>query len=288
MASGFFASRLKNKNVSFKKVLIKDIKRLLIPYILWALINTTYISILNDWFAHETLNVLMTFVYCDVDGGYIFAGTTWFLIGLFLCRMCYYLLSKYISNKYFLISICFVINALILVQFNGVPSSGFLRGFYFMIFYCIGDLIFESLNKVKNNYLSNFNIKSAIIIVISIIYLIVIYFKGTTLVNAVNNKFIFLELQQVIIPIGLCISIAFISMVINIPFFVEIGQNSIIFCCMESISKSIFTIIPNMFGLTIALNNPISCIIFSIAIAYILIKLIIPFINNYFPYLKGV
>lgn len=152
LISGFFAAS--GQKYKLRDFLKKNVKRLLIPYWGWAIINIIfYILQKNIETADEIYYGIWQFIMCDLTK-FRYGGTSWFLVGLFVCKMCYELLRRILKKEKLICIVCMGITLLMSVAIiNGYPllNSGYFRGIFWMFFYSLGPFFFPVFDKIHEN-----------------------------------------------------------------------------------------------------------------------------------------
>lgn len=189
---------------SFSKWLVFNVDSLLIPYLGWSLINTFFYSILSGSDLYETLSVLKSYILCDFKY-FQFAGTVWFLNGLFVCRIFYYLLNRILKHKFFILLFFLIFDLLYLWFYKSQPSNGYVRGIFYGIWLCLGDIFYPHLEKVHTIICQNqsLNINKLKIILLEVLLLgigIWSWFEQYKLLYRYMNIYYVLIFQQLILP----------------------------------------------------------------------------------------
>lgn len=292
--SGFFAKKDKHKTI--KEYIIKKFKQLLIPYYFFALISSISFSIANNLGGKETLNMIIK--YFGGIRNTLDAGSLWFIPCIFIVSLIYFLLTKIFNNKYIIIIVSitlFIITQIVLPNNPIIKPSWFMNidsAMYYIIYYCIGDIVFDKISKIQFRDLNLKNKLLFIIIsmIISIIT-IIIYFKGAgTLYSIISDKFsiltqfvLFYSIYNVIIAfiiISFNILIAFILK--DIQLLKTLGANTLLLCCTENMVKLYFNLIVGIFGININLYNPLACVFYTFMMLIIANWISINIFDKYF------
>lgn len=291
-SGGFFIHSSMEKR-SFSKWLVFNVDSLLIPYLGWSLINTFFYSILSGSDLYETLSVLKSYILCDFKY-FQFAGTVWFLNGLFVCRIFYYLLNRILKHKFFILLFFLIFDLLYLWFYKSQPSNGYVRGIFYGIWLCLGDIFYPHLEKVHTIICQDqsLNINKLKIILLEVLLLgigIWAWFEQYKLLYRYMNIYYVLIFQQLILPFFLTTMLLIGCMFFQTSFLTSIGGNTIILCGSEGILKALGAAMINIFGAdsTKALQNPIICYIYIFGIIAFANRYIFKEINTYFPALCG-
>ena len=150
---------------SFRKFLIKKIKRLIFPYFIWNFFYGIVVAILHKYgFAiGGRINIYTLVVQPFIDGHqFYFNLASWFLIALFFVEIAYLLTRRAIGRlilkkktQFLILAIFFSVlgSASIRLSLQGYNRDYWLiliRTLFFMPFYYMGDLYNEILEKHDN------------------------------------------------------------------------------------------------------------------------------------------
>ena len=268
--SGFLLKLNKNKNT--KSVILKKFKSLIVPYILFSIINIVGFYLLKylsyEVFKGDIFNTITLFG----------VGALWFLPALFISESIFLFEKNNISkNKYkslFYISIAFIIAIFIFVsKGNYISVIGKLtivlvRSMVALFFINIGYYLYKVISKI--------NLKIYQIFILAIISVVFSKLNGSVNLYSVQFDNLFLYVLNSIIGSFLTISIA---KKINCSKAIEfLGQNTLIIMAthqliIEAILKS--TLIKYL--------NGIIFIFIILLLEYPLIKII----NKYLPFMLG-
>lgn len=283
-----------SKNQSFYIFLRKNISRLIIPYFLWALINAVFYSLLNNWGGADTANAALPFLLFMVPK-YKFGGTLWFLVGLFTCRLAYFIIDYFTNNKFvnvlITVFISIVLVGLSTSLFPFLMESAFTRGLIWMSFYAIGRISFPYFNWINLNIFSCDNNKKSKII-FGLIYLAVtymcaiLYFKGINIIEISNSAILQEIFRNTVIGFVLSVHLIITSMFIKTKTMAYIGRHTMILCGTESMLKSL-VIIPYSFGILFQPKSSLEVFIYVIFLYIFSYKIIFPLIDNNFNILNG-
>ena len=146
-ASGFFVD--KTKNISLKNSIIKRVKTLLLPYIVFGLISIIYFSVSYSYSIRSTMQM-----FCDFLGrrsNMNWFGQMWFLPSLFLTAVLYDALFRIVKNKWTLLGISIVLWYVMVYIISPVKHWFFSAdcSILYLPYYCIGGILFEKLNEIE-------------------------------------------------------------------------------------------------------------------------------------------
>lgn len=280
------------KNCKIKEYSKENVKRLVIPYIAWAIIGCIYYAILNKYCMQNLFEMLLSYV-CFDRKSFIHSSALWILIGICICRELYALLWNLIKNKYIICFICYMISSAINFDLSIRQiffENAVLAGIYYIFFFSLGNVLcpffIELPNKFKN-YKDYHNWFALAAVFLVMIICTISFFDGINFVLLQNGNVKLCDnIRQMGLPVVLSSGVIVFSMLFQWPLISWIGQNTLVLCAMEWIIKDLFMQIVSMLGIQIYINNDIKCSIFVIILLYLSVKTV-PIINIYFPILNG-
>lgn len=280
--SGLITSIKGNKNENINHFLSKKGRSLLIPYLIFSLINT--ILKFGGLFVKKALTteiVKTEFVEFFITGN----GTVWFLMTLFIVEIISFYLDKKIKNNnkqiIFISMFCLLFPYLINDCIYKPFGIQFKRVIGALGYYYLGYLINEAFEKNEKKYTSVFKLFMVIGIINTSIFGSYVTFFSGIFKNPVSS-----------IVNSCCLSIGIISLVkmINeqeIKIIKYIGRNSMLIMLLHPIFLNLITFVLGDY--LYSMKNSISYLV--LIILFITIILIeTPFIyliNNYLPFLIG-
>lgn len=292
LISGFL---LTQKKTSFKELIIKKGKSLLIPYFSFALLTYLFWLIIgskidpDDGAVDKLIPFFGIFYGNGIDPWLMFNAPLWFLPCLFIVEVIYFFLKKFSTNDktlFLYLVIMSVIGYLdsILMPFR-LPWSIDVS-LTAVVFFGIGNLL------KKHNLFLDVLIpyKSKVILIFFlclILNILITFINGSVDMNNIklNNYFYFyIGALSGIIPY-----LVLSYKVQNLKFLDFLGRNTLIIMCLHilalKITKGIFVLGFNI-PLEATRNSFVWSSIWTIG-ALILLLPVIYIINNFFPFLIG-
>jgi len=161
--SGFL---MNSRELSLKKLIIKDFKALIIPYFLWN--SITILCIL--FFQKENIHLYQNII--SIYGNFPVARPSWFLLTLFLAKTIIHLFSlhKTHNNIIFvvIISILLLINLIFIFDFYSIKYSIFMRTIICIPFILSG-IYFKRVHSIMN-----FNYKSYYVLILIPLFILIV------------------------------------------------------------------------------------------------------------------
>lgn len=289
--SGVFASTF--EKYDFMPYLKKNIKTLLVPYIITFVVCFIITAIIPEWRTNIDLLHIAYGLY-DCHATFFRAGYLWFLVALFEAKIIFYFYHKFIISKnnkmatVLSLIILFFVGLFISKVTSKIPMAealpfGIERGILAAAFYSFGYLIKDDIKNIelKKN-------PSAILLVLfcGILTIVCSLINGKTRMSGKNysNEFLF-----AICGIMGTIAVVGISKLFqNSKFLLFCGKNSLYIYLVHYIFKEVYTyIFENVTGTTIVqsfnLTNGIKFLVtlaFSIGFTIVWLKIKNKFISK--------
>lgn len=255
-------------NKNFFDLTISRIKSILIPYIMFSIVNILFEIILKPSLETLKWTLIQTITLFGIG------GPTWFLPALFIGEILFISINKCVNNKF---SKFIIINTLFIIPFifksNHIIVTVILRSLTSLGYIAIGYYIFRYLIKVDLSWLS-----------------LTLIFISSLILSKINGK-VNLYLLHYNNPILYLISATIGSILIiltlkklnnfNIKYLTYFGLNSIIIMATHQNLMRVCQIIlkNNLEGFFVETFLLIIIIILEVPLVYI--------INNYLPFMIG-
>lgn len=297
MISGFFANK---KDIPFTEFIMKNVKRLLIPFVLF----TTIVTIFTGLVENESLYIILSNTFNNFKGirnHLTTGGGLWFIICLFWVVIFYEVLRRLLKKvkfgEYIILLISFI-SSILINKFGNVPSLVFNidSALIYIFYYSLGAILFPIINKT-NSLLkepqNNNNMVKCIILKYGVLILFVVstaitimQFFGYSLFSLLNLGFILNQFISAIQTLLICIFFIFLSFFLqNIKLLCDIGKNTLILCCLECVINYYYIFVASVLGLW-QNNMAIACmhIFLMLVIAHFTV---VKLINTHFPIFCG-
>lgn len=296
MIAGFFANK---KDIPLLKFIIKNTKRLLIPFVSFTIIVTLFAGLLHN---HTIFSIIRNTInnLAGVRNHLTSGDGLWFIICLFWIVIFYEILRRLLSKikwHEYIILILSLISLLIIDKFGNAPSIIFNidSAFYYIFYYSLGVIIYPLVNKIitslKESESSNNSYKTITELLIIGLFFVssvttALVFFGYPITSIINSGYILNLFFTIIQTILLCIFFIFISFIFqNIKLFCEIGRNTLVLCCLEYIINYYYILVASNLGLW-QNNMVVACmnIFLMLVVAHFTF---VKFINTHFPVICG-
>lgn len=270
---------------SFKTFLLKRIRSLYIPFLIFLIIDY-FIYFIFNYDSLLVTDFLIAFLkqcigYDLVSDAYLFNGPIWFLCALFFSELCFYFITK-LHNSFIWLSVLVGIIGAYFIHFN-LP---------FAIGYIFSSTIFLSLGFLSKNFLVKLADKinkywclavfAASIILVSFLTI----FNHSVSMRSFDYGNICLFLINALLgTTGIIALSIFFRNVEILKFF---GQNSIIVLCLHLyFNRRLFPFIFELLGIDDIYLKNIFVQLIIILLVFTIMWFIIKFVNHYLYFLFG-
>lgn len=253
-----------DKEDNYLKYVYKNFKKILVPFIIFALLSIGLYIILYNPNGNDLKMVFVYFLNGCVRNTFISHGL-WFLSCLFVMKIIFKII-KYTNNKIIILLISsFLYILAIILRFNN-PSLFFNidSAIYYLIYYCLGYISFDFIKKLFSLDTRNKKIFYWLSGIICLLYALMLLMNKDLIISLPLTNFGGLLLKFVKIII-LIYCVLFISKIFeNVTIFSKIGQNSIYLCGNEYFVKRLLPLALAVFGIKLYVNGIVSTMIYSI------------------------
>lgn len=269
--------KLKNKNVKIKEYVVKNFKKIIIPFFLFSFLSMIIYFIINNN-ANNIKEILIIVLNGCIRNQFV-AGSLWFLTCLFFMKIIFYFIKKIFKHNYIVVLIC-IVSSFVMYHYimKGNPTwiYNIDSALYYIVYYAFGYYLFNIINKFlssKNKYAKVINI---FLLLLTFYYAAELFF-GNDLLEFLTNINIVNKVYYIIKTVILILFIVLLSRTIdNFDVLGEIGKNTLYLCGSEYIVKKFFNEFISMFGLSITLQTPLGCILYVILLIIICYYILIP------------
>jgi len=186
MLAGFFIKI----NASLKELIIKDWERLMIPYFIFAALAIV-VETLKRWALHrESLNYINELknivIWMDMEHlSNSYAFVLWFLPALFLAKLMFYIVKKYIKNVFFQ---CGIFVLLFWLSFNVQLPFALSNAMNSILWIFIGSVLFHVVSQDVQIRASKLNFK--LMLFLPFIFMLGIYvYSGVPSLNMASLSY---------------------------------------------------------------------------------------------------
>ncbi|MFW7363640.1 acyltransferase family protein [Vagococcus fluvialis] len=268
----------KNLSNNFKSKIIS----LLIPFYFFSILVSLLVAVNTN-----STDIIKRFVSIWINGGIrntLPVGTgLWFLTCLFIIEVLFSIIKK-LKNKILIVIVClmFYIYAVYFINPSPITNPHWIwnidSAFYYLIFYCIGWISFNHLNKLFDSESNKGRIVIFVLTFLSFVYSGLLFFnKNIFLITNISTSYFKLitDLLTPLVTIFLVISIS--NYLRNFEYLKKMGKNSLYLCGSEYLIKVLLTTSLSLVGVTINLSTPLSYFIYAVFLLVLVNHLLVPF-----------
>lgn len=265
---------------TIKGYFLKNIKKILIPFYLFCLLSVLMTYLYQNCATDIGLNLLL--ILKGAIRNTFLAGGLWFLSCLFVVKCLFFLIRRFIKKPYLVISICLVCFLFSLIGFTpSMPGNphwvyNIDSALYYILFYMIGFYCFPFLHKFLLLDSLYKKVAAGILFVLCTFYALATLF-GHNLLSFLNINIFASSLESALSALILIGFILGLSKILeDVPLFVAIGQNTLYLCGSEYLIKTLLPLAFQLVGLNIAVQNPLSSYVYTMALLIICQHSLVP------------
>lgn len=264
-------------------------KTLLVPYLAFcgaAVVMLTLVSN-NSKGGSEIVTALYHIVlgqdYHPDRTSCVYVGARWFILCLFLLSIAYYPIKKYLHNKWLRLAVCAALHIVLCFvcgwDMRHYPQwlFGLDRVIYFMVYYCLGDVLFSLLCSVQQLCTTKKKILHMALLVLSSGIAFFVFNKGSV-IAAIGQTVAGIPVvsQLCILAVTLCllIWIALCSRYLCFGFMMSCGKNTLYLCGLEQIVRTMLVSLLSFLPLSLNIN-PFATLILAAALLGIANKFVV-------------
>lgn len=264
-------------DVPIDKYIIKNIKKLIIPCYLFAMVSLVVSTIIDNTHTAIVPNLIEILKGCIRE--HYLAYSLWFLTCLFVVKIIFYIFRTIFKFKWLNLFICIVLYCVSKLLIS--PRSPHMvynidSACYYIIYYAFGYYGFEFLHSLLD---WKKPIKKSICIGVGIVLFIytALLFFGKNLLTYINNNAVMHLICPVLTSIFVILLILIISKAIeNIELFGLLGKDTLFLCGSEHLIKLLVPLCFQIVGLTVSLPNPITSYIYTLFLLVLCSKTLVP------------
>lgn len=289
----FFVSGLSENlsaDIPFGKYIIKNIKTLLIPCYLFAMLSLLVVTIVNN--THTTIVPNLIAILKGCIRNHYLAGSLWFLTCLFVIKNVFYIFRKTVKFKWLNIILCAALYFIAELLINPRPIVNphmvynIDSACYYIIFYALGYYGFEPLQRLLDWKNPTKKVICIGIGTILFIYTALLFF-GKDLLAYINTNAVMRLICPVLKPVFVILLILIVSKAIeNVELFSLLGKNTLFLCGSEHLIKLFVPLCLQIVGLNTSLPNSLAAYIYTFFLLILCNKTFVPFEKAVFKELR--
>ena len=277
-------------DIPWYKYVWKNIKNILIPFYLFALISVVIQCVLTNTYTEVLPNLICILKGCIRNQ--FFASSLWFLTCLFVIKIVFYSLRKLLKYKILLLLVCLAFYIIAQLVIKPAPiiaphmPYNIDSACYYIVFYGLGYCCFEIVHSILafDNVLKK--IIGGAVGAISFAFSAALFF-GKNLLDYLGANTILNLISYLLTPLIVIAFVLIISRIVeNADVFVEIGKNTLFLCGSEYIIKLLVVICLQIIGLDIYFLNPMAVYIYTFALLLLSQKALVPIEKAMFKKLR--
>ena len=260
------------------------------PYALFSAVNIAFHCLFNRIFS---VSVIKEYVISALLArrSSLLVAAMWFLPCLFLTSLVYKLLTMAIKDKKLLLVVCFAISAFarFCLQEPILPFTA-NQSVRFVFYFALGDVFYPYLRKISLDGFKQLSAKTKAVLTAAFILLalyVYIICKREYLISiSYELNFLFISAMAFRSFMMVVFMVAVSILLSRCVPLEKIGQNTLSYCCLESINRTFVNTAMAVSGIGFALDKPLKIILYNfmaMAVGYLLILII----NRWFPFLLG-
>ncbi len=277
------AEAVSKKQLAFGEFLVKKLKGLFLPWLVFALIATVVHVFKMGYSALELIKGLkLTALGCVRNNFLPSAGSLWFLTCLFVVQLIFFFIKKLKYQSLILIAAGAVhIVALLLFNVHDPKLPYNLdTAMYYVLYYAIGYVFFEALDK----FMSASTLKGKLLLVASGVVAFVysgLRFFG---VDVFSTLYSIPYLGKIISVLGTLIIIYLVllaaKLMENVELFQKIGQNTLYLCAGEYITHTFVWYMLTLIGISVKVGSTFSGIVYALGLLAFSYTLVMPVLKG--------
>jgi fucose 4-O-acetylase-like acetyltransferase len=228
---------------------------LLWPYFTFGFFSLLVRVIIEEWPLGYILDWLRRFFYaCRTTSP---VTTLWFLPCLFFMSLYYYGLRRIVKNRWALLAVCFALSTAVkVIHETPILPWGIDLAARYLVYYALGDLVFQSLaQKPLAQRSHGFRAAAGIgtLAAVGLYYMYFYYQSGyfaSLLGVEMTTPAIYAEQFLAALCLIVCFGAAGAALQ-NVPGLCRAGQATLVFCGVEQIVKTLTPLAFQAFGLTL-------------------------------------
>ncbi len=284
-----------SKPVSFKNYLIKSVKSLFIPLFLFSFasmaINYVYCLLTGNPF--DGLSALHH-IFCGNIRVHFYAASLWFLSCLFVIKLMFYFLRRYLKLRPVLLIIClllYIASNTLLPHFPVLAPSWIYNvdsALYYIVYFCLGYCLMEPLQKLLSPASDSklLPVITYILFAVLSVYAVLLFF-GTNLLAFLYIPGKLSMIYNLIIPMVLTFWVILLShMLRKCNLLSMLGRDSLYLCGSEYIIKVCIGGAIGLLGLQEPISTPLCTVGYTLFIMIVCWIIVVPIERFIFRMIK--
>lgn len=263
----------------------KKVKSLLIPFFFFTTLSIIVQLVFENGTLVKTKSLLLLMLQGAIRNQF-FASSLWFFTCLFVTSIFFFYIKKTAMKLYggnfMTLAVCF--GMFLIAQYVITPKPidtpswifNIDSAFYYIIFYAIGYVAFPTINNLFQS--EHILIKLSVWLsgLGALIYSVCLFFGRDILffTSQITILNIFYPIFKALIVIWLWICISYALQ--NMENLAIVGRSTLYLCGSEFIIKLLVPCALSLMGLSITIQDPLACAIYTIILLFLTMKFLLP------------
>ncbi len=274
-----FAENLSSE-VSFGKYIIKNIKNILIPFYIFALLSLVVTTIVDN--THTAIPPYLFEILKGCIRNHYFASALWFLTCLFVMKIVFFIFRKIVKFKWLVLLLCVAFYCIAELLINPRPIVNPWMPYnidsvcYYIIFYALGYYTFRPLERLLDWTKPVNKVVCLSIGAVLLIYAAFLFF-GNDLLFYINVNTAMHLICPVLKAVFMILLVLIVSKAFeNVQLFGSLGKNTLFLCGSEHLIKLFIPMCLQIVGLNIFLPNALTTYIYTLFLLVLCNKTLVP------------
>ena len=247
----------------------------LLPFYFFGLISVLY-ALIRDNSIQVLQNGIRVILLGGVRNSIEYGVGLWFLSCLFVVQVLFSIIKK-IKYKTAVLVICFGLHLLAIYVID--PPKWYYNvdsAFDFIIFYCLGWILYPLIDRTLNSRRPRVRIIRAVVTAGCLIYTGYLYLGRNLLAPLFNLHPAMEAVQGLIMPMANFWVVIVISYLFPAELLKQIGRHSLYMCGNEFIVRNLVTQILAFFGVTYTITSPVQTCLYCFGLLILADKVLVP------------
>lgn len=289
-ASGFSAGV--RAQMPLPAFLWEKFRRMMVPYFAFSILTLAVRVLLTEMTLGEIIGWVRRMLWASRST--VPVAALWFLPCLFWMSVYYQLLLRFVKHPAVRLALCFAVSAAVkLIHEGPVLPWGIDQAGRFLIYYALGDMAALWMQRVRQHGISRMG-KAALAFATAVNFYLFytnFYYGSGYFPSLLGIETVSYPVQSLLTFLYECNGIwcvAALSMVLQaIPGLCRAGRATLVFCCVESLAKTLFPLALEGVGLSFAeAGGPVALVQTALLMTAAYYVIVLP-VTRYFPWMLG-
>ena len=278
----FISGLLENYNRrSFIENLKKKFLTIALPFFFFGILMTV-IQVINENTGASVVKNMGILLKGGIRNTCIMAQGLWFLTCLFVIEILFSALKK-LKRKPIILGVC--LGLFLAAEFLVIPNPtvqphwywNLDSAFYYIIYYCVGWLVFEPLEKVLDSKKRSVVWGRRFFFLFCTMYSALLFFGKNILLGMGWNHVFLMETAMLIGPLFTIYMVVVISGYFSQNLFLrQLGENNLYLCGNETLSRLLVQLVLSAAGVQLMITSPLQAYLYSVVLMVLVHKILVP------------